>query len=506
MKDKAEHAYGDDNTCDTCGYEKATPPETPPHAPPAAHEHAYSSDWTKNASHHWHAATCEHTSEKKDYAEHVFGEDNICDTCTYELPVTLGLAMEKVGDTHYKVTGMGTVTDTDIVIPVTHEGLPVKEIGLNAFYYKSTITSVTMFGNIKTIENNAFASCSNLERVTLAEGLETLGGAFYGCTKLTSIVVPDSASFGTSSPFQGCTKLESAVIGNGVTSIPASAFANCTSLKTVKLGTNVNVMKSNAFQNCPAMEKVEVGSLAQWLEIDFYEFSYNNPLMGGADLYVGGELLTEVVIPAGMTKVLEATFDGCESLRSITFGKDVTSIGGCAFRNCINLQTITVDSQNTTFTAEGNCLISGGEVVFGCAGSTIPTSASVTKIAGDAFEYSGLTSITIPSNIVEIGSYAFAKCSLLTEVTISEGVERILNNAFNGCTLLGSIAIPASVTTIGFAAFYNCSSLNSVDFAVKTGWKKGSYTYPQESDLQNLANAASLLKNSSSDEWTRTVS
>ena len=61
--DKADHTFGDDGKCTVCGYERKD-------NPPAPHEHTYSDAWSADDTHHWHAATCEHTNEKKDFGAH----------------------------------------------------------------------------------------------------------------------------------------------------------------------------------------------------------------------------------------------------------------------------------------------------------------------------------------------------------------------------------------------------------------------------------------------------
>ena len=77
----SEHNYGEDNTCDTCGYVK-----------PAEHEHVWSDVWSSDGSYHWHECTVDgctvmDNSQKDGYGEHNYGEDNVCDTCGYTKPV-----------------------------------------------------------------------------------------------------------------------------------------------------------------------------------------------------------------------------------------------------------------------------------------------------------------------------------------------------------------------------------------------------------------------------------
>jgi hypothetical protein len=120
-----------------------------------------------------------------------------------------GLAYTLSDDgTYYTVTGIGECTDTDIKIPPVYKGLPVKEIGSDAFY-----------------------NCDNLVSVTIPDSVTSIGSsAFRDCSNLTSIVIPDSVTSIGYDAFRSCSSLESVVIGDSVTSIGHAAFYNCDSL------------------------------------------------------------------------------------------------------------------------------------------------------------------------------------------------------------------------------------------------------------------------------------
>ena len=75
---------------------------------------------------------------------------------------------------------------------------------------------------------------------------------------------------------------------------------------------------------------------------------------------------------------------------------------------------------------------------------------------------SGLTSVTIPSSVTEIGPFAFSDCRSLTSVTIPSSITKIGSSTFSGCSGLTSVTIPSSVTEIGSSAFSYCSGLTSV--------------------------------------------
>jgi hypothetical protein len=100
----------------------------------------------------------------------------------------------------------------------------------------------------------------------------------------------------------------------------------------------------------------------------------------------------------------------------------------------------------------------GGDVTIPAAINALP----VTTIATKAFEETDLTSVTIPSTVTSIGSWAFFSCSSLASVTMSSGITNIGDSAFDYCTSLTSVTIPEGVTTLGEWAFADCTSLTSV--------------------------------------------
>ena len=142
--------------------------------------------------------------------------------------------------------------------------------------------------------------------------------------------------------------------------------------------------------------------------------------------------LTDITIPASVTKIGGWAFDGCDRLKSITIPSNVKSIGECAFRDCTGLTNITIPSSVKSI---------GWSAFLGCT---------------------GLTSITIPDTVTSIGQSAFCDCSNLTSVTIPDGVTEIECIAFMDCTKLANVTIPKSVKTIGEDTFKGCRSLTDI--------------------------------------------
>lgn len=119
-----------------------------------------------------------------------------------------GLAYElKSGGDEYMVVGMGSCTDTHLVIPSTHEGLPVSTVDMSAFYNCAEIESVTIPDNVY-VSWSAFQDCTGLKEVIFKGDNVTLGGsAFAGCVELESIKLPGGTTSVGWLMFDGCVSL-----------------------------------------------------------------------------------------------------------------------------------------------------------------------------------------------------------------------------------------------------------------------------------------------------------
>ena len=288
--------------------------------------------------------------------------------CTNLTCITIGDKVKNIPE--YAFYNCSSLTSATIPNSVT-------SIGSSAFYNCSGLTSVTICNGVTSIGNDAFRGCSSLTSVTIPDGVTSFGSsAFSGCSSLTSVTIPNSVtsigdyafaycsgltsvticngvtSIGNDA-FRGCSSLTSVTIPNSVTSIGDSAFYNCSGLTSVTIPESVTIIGKYAFDNCTSLKELQIedGELTLSLGYNYYNTSgtgeglfYDCPL---ETLYLGRNIkYTDYSSSYPYTSYPQrygySAFYNTTTLKSVTIGNSVTSIGSSAFKDCSSLTEVTL--------------------------------------------------------------------------------------------------------------------------------------------------------------------
>ena len=397
----------------------------------------------------------------------------------------------------------------------------VTTIGCSAFEGCSKLTSIDLPNNLAAIESFAFKNCTGLTSITIPQNLRVLGSyVFEGCSGLTSINIPNTIistgdnlfrnCTGITSislpgsikkiglrTFEGCINLATVTIEDGMESIGEYAFSGCSGITSISIPKSMKEIDNDSFYGCENLAEVHINSLEAWCNIDFE----SNPLSYAKNLYLNGELVTELMIPEGMEHIGYRTFEGCTSITSIIIPNSMTSIGGFAFYDCTNLrQVINLSDLNILQNKDNGYLgyyadwiINVDEIIDGYGFKTIDNTHYLVCYIGDD------TDLVLPQDYngesYQIGNGAFEDRTHITSIAIPNNITGIGRDAFRGCSSLTSITIPESVTSIGGNAFYYCDGLTQVTLncANIDGWFSGNSSIKEiilGENVTSIGNAA----------------
>ena len=388
------------------------------------------------------------------------------DTYQYPFGYIFGTSSYEGGtatEQYYYGSSTSSTTSSTYYIPTSLKKVTVTggDILYGAFYNCSKLTSITIPDGVTSIGNFVFENCINLQ-YTIKDGLKYLGNpnnpylylAHTETTDITTAVIENACKFIANSAFSSCSSLTSVTIPDGVTSIGESAFKDCSKLTSIEIPDGVTSIGDYAFNNCESLQYTIKNGLK-------YLGNPNNPYLYLADTETTN--ITTAVIENACKVIGSSAFYNCSNLTSVVIPDSVTSIGRTAFYGCSSLTSVVI----------GNGVTSIGSSAFSYCSSltSVAIPDSVTSIGDGAFyNCRRLTSVVIGNGVTSIGDYAFRDCSSLTSVTIPDSVTSIGKYAFYTCSNLTSVVIGNGVTSIGYGAFYNCFNLTSVTFMDTSTW------------------------------------
>lgn len=389
--------------------------------------------------------------------------------CTSLHEIKLPSSLKSLGE--YAFAGSGL---REVVVPPS-----CTEIEQYIFQNCRQLERVVLPDTWTSIPYKTFEECYNLQSINLPSSLtRILDNAFGYCHALESIEIPNGVTVIYGEAFRNCIGLKSVSFPSSLTEIGAGAFSNCTALQSVSIPSSVTSIEYNAFGNCPLLKEVifEDGESELFISderttIEIEEESIETGIINGSTnsafpyaetLYIGRPLqncpfrydkaIKEVTFGNNVTEIKEASFLGCEYLRTATLSSSIKTIGATAFQGCYRLTDV-----------------------------AIPEGA-LTTIGEKAFYQTSSSNITLPESLTEIGAYAFYACSYLNHISLPPLIETIEEGTFQGSGLysvdlgnvrsigenafkdskLRSVELPTSVKIIGAGAFSDCGGLFDV--------------------------------------------
>ena len=367
-----------------------------------------------------------------------------------------------------------------------------------------SLKNLSLFPELKRIEDEALYGCSALSRVVIPISVEKIGKrAFFGCSSL--LIISDAKERGDQwdesfslgaravrwggegsagvkyffDPVNNCAYIQSCKAdeledgtvlvtpqrhGYPVVSVLRRAFAYNERVERVELLCAAMEFELDAFLECKTLQSVSVeGDVPRIAPLAFCGCS------SLAEFHVGGRV-----------GIIEGyAFKGCTSLQNIGDAFDeVSAVGRYAFLNCTGLKKA-IFAKGTSVIAEGTfegctalervVIPEGIEKIEkgafrGCSGlREIQLPRSLKTIEREAFaDCTSLQSIRFPNNVTMVGSAAFKGCTALKKITMDEFPRRIEPETFMGCTALERLSMPNWIHIIGERAFAGCTALTQL--------------------------------------------
>ncbi len=367
--------------------------------------------------------------------------------------------------TYYKTAKVLSVNQDakSITIPATvtykvdgqEEDYVVTELESNSIFAGNTnLTSVAIEMPMDGIPNYFFEKCTKLSSVILPESVTSIGAlSFSGCESLTSLAfLPKSVTRIASSAFQGCTGLKEIVIHKGIT-YASDVFDGCSGVTSL----TIEAVESNVFIGHGGFTSLKS------VRIEDCDTPLSVSLPGDApieELYIGRNAglgfnkanLKSVTFGDNVTYIQEEMFNGASALSSVNWGNNIKWIGARAFYGT-NLTDLSLPESIDSLASEAF------DEIQTLATVKLPSSL---RYFGSNFSGSAISEIKLPESLVCFGG--LQDCDLITRVVIPDGVKEIGALGFSSCKILEEVVIGKNVESIGLSLFENCKKVQNIHY------------------------------------------
>lgn len=344
------------------------------------------------------------------------------------------------------------------------EGL--ETIGESAFFnivqvdenWKTKYWEIIIPESVTSIGKNAFG-WSSVSKVTFSgeAQITELADGLFDRSDLASIEIPASVKTIGADVFSGCASLTELVIPEGVTSIGDGAFASMSSLEKISLPSTLTQLGDDVFLLCSKLDlsKSEIKDSSAVKVEDGVLYSGD---MTRLLFYPSAKTDETYVMPESVTSIPTRAFYSHAYVKNITLSPNLTEISDYAFANVQNGGKIVIPASVTKIGQEAfnNAYFETIEFATGC---------ELTSIGYMAFSFVHVQTIVLPP-VASIdlnsmfGNWGSDKTDLLTYLSFAEGTETLTGKISN--ISLEEIVLPATLTSIDKDAFLNCSSLQTV--------------------------------------------
>ena len=343
------------------------------------------------------------------------------------------------------------------------------------------------------IANYAFYNCSTLSNVTMPDSVKTVGrAAFYDCSALISVELPATLTVIEDYTFYRCKSLNPISLPPMLTYIGRSAFYKCgsaasmtltdTDADELRLPADLTYIGDYAFYCCGYSERASIEE-----EQYFNTFGIDSIVFGPSVEYIGANAFYGFVslkhVDLGGTKHIgEKAFYKCEALTDVSFGNALLTVGEKAFYKCTALETIELPETVTEI---------GNYAFYRCEALKSVALGKVEHIGNFAFYGdTAITALTLPESLKTIGKQAFRNCKGLTAVVLSSSIETIDQHAFYGCSAL-TLYVDFTILPENWHKYWNSSYRPVVYGCVLS--EDGDYViYVEKGTVANL-NASNTL-------------
>ena len=412
------------------------------------HKHTFSAAWEHNQTSHWHAADCEHTSERSGEERHSF-TDGVC-VCGYTVDLsawehnetthwhkaTFGGTEEKYGEALHSlvdnkcVCGVGvdleyrfavdayTVTGytgefpagATLTIPDKYNGCTVVAIEEGVFQGCSKIEKVVLPKQLRTLGESAFSGCASMQEINL-EGVTNIGNAaFEGCKSLLRVTLNPALHTLGEQVFSDCENLEEIEIPEGITEIGRNMFLHCESLRRVTIPNSVKKILSQAFTRCTALETLTLPDTLEFIGMSAFresglkEIALPNTVSTlGSYAFTDCKALTKAVLSSAIRYSVDDWFGGCAALTEVA----VPYVGSRYYK------------EGTDYTADG-AAIKHFAYIFGTDTQSDALFTAVTHASKTYYLPKTLRRVTVLDGTV--AENAFDGCDMITEIVLQNGV------------------------------------------------------------------------------------